>query len=113
MTNKALISDIDAVEVVLALLPEHDISLSIEHNPHKVNYETVEEWFTYESDRHDRTRAALEADFVSPGEVAKAIAQNEMWEMQWYPNTPVGFNVRYASSLAALLGALPSNLTRL
>jgi hypothetical protein len=33
----------------------------------------------------------------------RAIATDELWTMQWYPETPVGFCVLHASTLAALL----------
>ncbi len=34
---------------------------------------------------------------------ARAIAADEIWTLQWYPNTPVGFNSIAAPTLEELL----------
>jgi hypothetical protein len=72
-------------------LPRH-ISLTIEHNPHAVYYQSVPQYI-------DDT----DIDFISDAEREKAVATNDMWEMRWYPDTPVGFCTLAASTLDALL----------
>lgn len=43
-------------------------------------------------------------EWVSESERDKALGLNQVWTLQWYPDTPVGFHIMRASSLAALLG---------
>jgi hypothetical protein len=68
-------------------LPRH-INLIIEHQPHVVNYQTVEEWLAdnggEECDSDDR---------------ARMIDTGEVWYVQWYPDTPVGFLRAAAATL--------------
>ena len=52
-------------------------------------YETIEEH--YDCD-----------DFVSPEELKKAIAEDSVWILHWYPDTPIGSYSILASSLEAL-----------
>jgi hypothetical protein len=70
-------------------LPEHKCGLYLEHNVHKDVYETIEE--NYDP-----------RDFVSDEEWTKAVELDSVWRLQWYPDTPVGFYVVCASTLAAL-----------
>lgn len=77
----------------VARLPAHKAGLHIEHQPHLANYETVAEWC--ESSRY--------AQWVSDEEKTKAIDSGEVWVLQWYPHTPIGFNAIAASTLEALL----------
>jgi hypothetical protein len=74
--------------------PPHECGLFLTHNEHRNNYETIEEWAS------DRFRS-----WVSPEERAKAIETNEAWELQWYPNTPVGFLVVTGATLESVLKA--------
>ena len=79
-------------------LPAHKAGLYLKHNEHKDVYETVEEWAMnsfYDDD-----------DWASMEEKAKAIETNELWHLQWYPDTPIGFCTRLASTLEALLEGL-------
>ena len=70
-------------------LPEHKCGLHLSHNEHRDVYETVEEFY--------------EADFfVSPEEWHKAVAEDSVWVLQWYPDTPIGFNRIAASTLEAI-----------
>lgn len=78
--------------------PPHKASLHLEHNDHKSNYETVEEWALRNDDSHY-------ADWVSDEQRAKAIATDELWTLQWYPETPVGFCCMVAADLDVLLEA--------
>lgn len=70
-------------------LPEHKCGLHLTHNAHKDVYESIEEFY-------DAT------DFISPEEYIKAIDDNSVWVLHWYPETPVGFNLLAASSLDAI-----------
>lgn len=63
-------------------LPEHKCSLSIVHNEHKDNRETVAEWLTFSGDRFNWKDEAAKQ---------RAIDTDEVWSIQWYPNTPIGF----------------------
>ena len=67
-------------------LPPHECGLYLSHNEHKDVYQSVEEFYAKE-------------DFVSEEEWNKAIKEDSVWALQWYPNTPVGFHRFYASTL--------------
>ena len=60
--------------------PKHN-SMYITHNQHKDYYMTVAEYFS----RYPHTEDVTE-DIKQ-----RCIAQNEIWEIQWYPNTPISF----------------------
>lgn len=83
-------------ELAKQLLEGEFSSLHITCNDHKTNCQTAKEaieegqWFSPD-------------DFVSPEEMQKSIATNTIWSLQWYPHTPVGFCVLYASSFQAIL----------
>jgi hypothetical protein len=73
--------------------PEHKCGLYLTHNEHRDVYETVENFYD-------------EEDFVSPQEWEKAIAEDNVWVLHWYPNTPVGFTRIAASTLEVIENAL-------
>ncbi|MGI9451959.1 MAG: hypothetical protein ACR2QH_15155 [Geminicoccaceae bacterium] len=75
-----------------------NVSLSIEHNSHANNYQTAKEWLDDLEDSLD-----WRADWVSEEERTKALQTGEIWELQWYPDTPVGFYHLLASSFEALM----------
>jgi hypothetical protein len=77
-------------------LPPHKYSLSLTHNQPRDYHETVKEYLDDDinSDR---------IEWVSEEEKQKAIATNEIWEIQWYPDTPIGFYCVAASTLDALM----------
>lgn len=79
------------------LFPKHACSLYLTHDPHKNCYQTVEK---YEDDIF-----AAEPEWVSPEQRARAIASNSFWELQWYPDTPIGFYRLLACDLDVLLAA--------
>jgi len=79
---------------LLQQLPKHNCGLYLEHNPHKDCYEDVE------------TFTLLDDSWVSPEECQKAIISNELWTLQWYPDTPIGFHRVMASTLEAILSAV-------
>jgi hypothetical protein len=70
-------------------LPEHKCGLYLEHNAHKDVYETLEEFYD-------------PGDFVSEKEWLKAVKENSVWKLQWYPDTPIGFYIVCASTLDAI-----------
>ena len=74
-------------------LPEHKCGLHLEHNEHRNYYQTVEECYD-------------PGDFVSEEEWLKAIKEDSVWILHWYPNTPIGFNRIAASTLDALKNEL-------
>lgn len=78
----------------MILFPRH-LTLSLSHNEHQANYETVAEYCHH--------RQIDSAQWVSEAERLKAIETNELWEPQWYPDTPVGFCLKLAADLDALL----------
>jgi hypothetical protein len=88
-----------------ALLPKHAASLTICHNDHKGVYETVAQ--TVEYDEHDPNTSRY--TWRNDGEKQEAIATNEMWYCQWYPDTPIGFHCFAAPTLAKLLAFMASD----
>jgi hypothetical protein len=51
-------------------------------------------------------------DFVSEDEYNKAVATDSVWDLQWYPDTPIGFYRILASSLEALQQAVEQKETK-
>ena len=78
---------------LLAVLPAHKAGLSLEHNQHKNVYEKPEDWIAENE----------WCDWESEAAKKQAIATNEIWTLQWYPETPVGFCAVAAPTLADLL----------
>jgi len=78
--------------------PKHEASLHLTHNDHKSYYKTVAQCVANGDDHGYR-----EDEWVSPEQKQKAIDTNECWTLQWYPNTPVGFNILSAADLDVLL----------
>jgi hypothetical protein len=74
-------------------LPEHKCGLHLSHNEHKDVYESIQDFYDAK-------------DFVSPEEYIKAIDENSVWQLQWFPDTPIGFHIICASSLEAIEAAL-------
>lgn len=57
---------------------------------------------------HLTVAQGVEHDFADPQWVSaeerrRAIELNRWWELQWYPETPIGFHVISASSLRAIV----------
>lgn len=75
--------------------PRH-IELTLEHNPNAAYHMGVEQWLKEQPEHHD-------TGWASPEERKAAIATNELWVLQWYPDTPVGFFLVSAATLDALL----------
>lgn len=83
------------IDDFFAALPAHKCSLHLTHNEHLSYYATVEE-----EDRRGHW------DWVSEEQRQLAVERNEMWQIQWYPETPVGFHSLCAAELGPLLEAL-------
>lgn len=73
--------------------PEHKCGLYLQHNPHKDVYETVEQWLDNDIDDSE----------ITPEDKAKAVETDELWTLQWYPDTPIGFYFVAAPTLERLL----------
>jgi len=84
----------------LSLLPTHKCELTLTHNTHTSSYQTVAEW---EVDYQQHFGHLVQ--WVSEEQRAKAIATNEVWSIQWYPETPIGSYTLYACDLDVLLKA--------
>lgn len=78
----------------LALLPVHSCHLQLSHNEHRVCYESASDY------ANERFRLRAWKDDEAK---ARAIATDEIWELQWYPNTPVGFRLVCAPTLPELI----------
>lgn len=74
--------------------PEHKCGLFLSHNEHRDYYEKVGQRIT---------DLELEGDFESPEAMARSIATDELWVLQWYPDTPVGFYRVAAPTLEEVL----------
>ncbi|WP_438979526.1 hypothetical protein [Polynucleobacter sp.] len=77
------------------LLPKDKAGLFLEHNAHKNDYQTLKE--SLEDGSMDMY------DWESEEAKNRAIAENECWTLQWYPNTPNGFYAFAAPTLKELL----------
>jgi hypothetical protein len=84
--------------VGLDWLPEHKCGLHLSHNEHRDVYEPVEQF--YDAD-----------DFTSEEEWHKAVAEDSVWVLHWYPNTPIGFTRIAASTLEAIEAKLKEKNT--
>lgn len=74
-------------------LPKNAHCLHLQHNEHKNFYEKVEDFYEIEN-------------FVSKNEWEKAIKEDSVWELIWYPDTPISFYRISASSLEAIQKAV-------
>jgi len=81
-------------------LPRHECGLYLTHNAHKDYYETAKE-------RIESEHPAIDDDeyFISLEDKQKCIDTDELWELQWYPDTPVGFYKVIGSTLEIVLEA--------
>ena len=78
------------------LFPPHKCGLYLEHNVYRDYYDSIDKAVADE----DET-----GDWTSPEERSLALSSGDIWTLQWYPDTPVGFNRVAASSLKAVLDA--------
>jgi len=85
----------DCTAEILAILPDHKCGLHLTHNEHRDYRQTVEAW--------EEDTPGGSVYWVSEEERKKAQETDELWTLQWYPETPVGFCFIAASSLIAIL----------
>lgn len=78
--------------------PNH-ISLTIKHNPHKEGYKSAEQWFEF---KETWIPDGEEFDYT-PEIRQKCIEKDSIWQIIWYPDTPVGFCEVIAPSLEEAL----------
>lgn len=74
-------------------LPPHTCGLTLQHNKHKDYYQSIIDYI----DENGRF------NWPSEAEKQKAIDVDELWTIQWYPETPIGFNAAAAATLESLL----------
>ena len=74
--------------------PEHQAALHLIHNDHKNMYQSVEQWIEEHNEFYECR---------SPEEKQRAIELNEVWTLQWYPDTPIGFHAVAAPTLSELI----------
>ena len=77
--------------------PDHKAGLFLTHNEHLNYYRTVAQSI----DEGDHGYQ----DWVSDEQKEKAIATNDCWFLQWYPESPVGFCLMAAADIDVLLAA--------
>ena len=87
-----------------ALFPAHNGTLSLIHNDHKTEEQSVKEWL----DSLDSDGQSDLYEWVSDEQRQKAIASDTMWTLQWSPNDPESFYAMAAADLDALLTAARS-----
>lgn len=76
------------------VFPKH-INLTIEHQPHAVNYETVEDWLA-----KAKSEYCVE---VLTEDAAEILKTGEVWVIHWYPRTPGSFCQIAAATLERAL----------
>ena len=71
--------------------PPHKASMTITHNQHKDYYQDITKYIQEEE---------RENHFNWPNDKERelAIATNEIWEVHWYPKTPIGFHCVVAAT---------------
>lgn len=76
-----------------SLFPKHKCGLHLTHNQHLDYYQSVEEYL-----KDERTGGWKDEESK-----LRAIATNELWELQWSPDTPAGSHKLYSPTLEELL----------
>ena len=74
--------------------PPHKCGLFLTHNEHRNYYETVEEFLGSNK---------LDDEFETPEARQQCIDTDELWELQWYPDTAIGFYRCFAPTLESLM----------
>lgn len=84
----------EIAQELIAVLPQHQGSLALIHNEHKDTYTPVAKWcadntgwMTWENDEAR----------------SRAIKMDSVWQLVWYPDTPVGHCCLCAPTLSELL----------
>lgn len=98
---------IEVEKLLRSLLKGEFSSLTIGFNDlHAPNYDTAQKWSDEVGISEGMQTYNDLRDWVSPEERDRALANNCVWSVQWYPETPVGFHQLYASSFTILIKAL-------
>jgi hypothetical protein len=74
-------------------LPRHECGLYLEHNANRDYHQTVADYL--EESTHYQ--------FKDDASRAQCIAENQIWTLQWYPDTPIGSFSVAAATLDDLL----------
>lgn len=82
-----------ACSQLLAAFPSHKAGLRLEHNQHRNYYEKAADWIAENE----------WCDWESEEAKQKAIKTDEIWTLQWSPETPIGFCGVAAPTLEDLL----------
>lgn len=78
---------------------EHSSLILSFNDGHAPNYMTAKAYYEELFD------SKFDCDWISEEEKQKAFDSNSVWELQWYPDTPVGFNRIIGSSLQTVVEA--------
>lgn len=65
--------------------PRHKGELALTHNQHKSMYQPIADYI-----------ANLDIEWANVEQRGKAIENDSIWEIQWYPDTPIG-SISYAA----------------
>lgn len=77
--------------------PAHKCSMTITHNYHRDMYQTVAQWVQELESRGG------EIQWKDDAAKQRSIETNQMWELQWYPDTPIGFYVAAAPTFGEVI----------
>lgn len=89
-----------APQDLLTLLRGEFSSLTIGFNEnHACNYTTAQGW--HDDGFYGGGRDGDHIEWASEDERQKALRENSVWTIQWYPDTPVGFRCVGASTFEA------------
>lgn len=76
--------------------PAHKCGLFLTHNEHKDYYESVQQWLDHNGNDNSTSWESDEAR-------ERAIAADDVWNLQWYPDTPISSYSICAPTLEELL----------
>ena len=82
------------------MFPPHKAALHLTHNDHKSIYQTAQEWI-----EDQESLFKHELWWATDTSRQRAIETDEIWELRWYPDTPIGFCVIYGATLDEVLAA--------
>lgn len=79
-------------------LPRH-VSIHIHHDPHKGSYESVQQYLRGKDHVNEGPSDGFdESEWLSRDDFKASVSEDSLWEIQWYPNSPVGFCTVYGST---------------
>jgi len=81
-------------------LPRHKCGLYLTHNEHRDDYQTALQGIEKYELICDH-----ELDWATPDARERCIATNELWQLQWYPDTPIGSYSVFGATLEEVLKA--------